>query len=76
MRHPGYACSRPLTLLGGVGFALRTHASHNFVATIVATSPWLGDAILWLAGAHALAALYHHFVLKDKVLIRCFRQPS
>jgi cytochrome b561 len=23
---------------------------------------------MWLAGAHALAALYHHFVLKDRVL--------
>jgi cytochrome b561 len=30
--------------------------------------PWLGDAIVWLAGAHALAALYHHFVLRDSVL--------
>ena len=29
---------------------------------------WLGDAILWVAGLHALAALFHHFVLKDRVL--------
>jgi cytochrome b561 len=29
----------------------------------------LGDAILWLAGFHALAALFHHFVLKDSVLV-------
>ena len=28
----------------------------------------IGDAILWLAGLHALAALYHHLVLKDGVL--------
>jgi len=27
-----------------------------------------GDAIMWLAGVHAAAALFHHFVLKDKVL--------
>ena len=29
---------------------------------------WLGDAILWLAGLHAAAALFHHFVLRDDVL--------
>ena len=29
---------------------------------------WFGDAILWLAGVHALAAIYHHFVLNDRVL--------
>ena len=29
---------------------------------------WLGDAILWLAGLHALAALFHHFVLRDGVM--------
>jgi cytochrome b561 len=30
--------------------------------------PWLGDAIVWLAGLHALAALFHHVVLRDGVL--------
>ena len=30
--------------------------------------PLLGDAIIWIAGAHAAAALYHHFFLKDDVL--------
>jgi len=29
---------------------------------------WLGDAIIWVAGLHAAAALYHHFWLKDDVL--------
>ena len=29
---------------------------------------FLGDAIMWLAGLHAAAALYHHFILKDGVL--------
>jgi cytochrome b561 len=27
-----------------------------------------GDAIMWLAGVHATAALFHHFILKDNVL--------
>ncbi len=29
---------------------------------------FLGDAIMWLAGAHAAAAIYHHLILKDGVL--------
>lgn len=61
----------PMTLLAG----LRINAF-----TILASSPlagladwgdvhsFLGDAILWLAGLHALGALYHHFRLKDGVL--------
>lgn len=28
----------------------------------------LGDTIMWLAGLHAAAALYHHFVRHDRVL--------
>lgn len=31
---------------------------------------WVGWAIIILAGLHALAALYHHYVLKDGVLRR------
>lgn len=30
----------------------------------------LGNAILWAAGLHAAAALYHHYVLKDGTLKR------
>jgi cytochrome b561 len=31
---------------------------------------WIGWAIIVLALIHALAALYHHYVLKDRVLVR------
>jgi cytochrome b561 len=31
---------------------------------------WIGWAIIILAALHALAALYHHYVLKDRVLLR------
>ena len=31
---------------------------------------WVGWAIIVLASLHALAALYHHYVLKDRVLVR------
>ena len=30
---------------------------------------WLGNIILWVAGGHAAAALYHHFFLRDRVLV-------
>jgi len=30
---------------------------------------WLGDALMWLAGLHATAALYHHFWRRDTVLL-------
>lgn len=58
----------PLTLgvLGEIAPLLPKNESlgHN-VAEI---HTWLGDAILWLAGLHAAAALFHHFVLRDDVL--------
>ena len=28
----------------------------------------LGNAIVWIAGLHASAALFHHFILRDRVL--------
>jgi len=30
--------------------------------------PLLGDVTIWLAGLHAAAALFHHFMLRDDVL--------
>lgn len=58
----------PLTLLAGVKVPSLLGTSHDAGATIAEIHTWLGDAILWLAGFHALAALYHHFFLKDDVL--------
>jgi cytochrome b561 len=58
----------PLTLLSGVEIAPLLGLSHDAGAKIAKIHTWLGDAILWLAGLHALAALYHHFVLGDGVL--------
>jgi cytochrome b561 len=59
----------PLTLLGGWEIASPLALSHDAGASIAKIHTWLGDAILWLAGFHALAALYHHLVLKDGVLL-------
>lgn len=57
----------PLTLLvGDIGPWLAK--SHDTGESIAELHGWLGDAILWLAGLHAVAALYHHYVLRDGVL--------
>jgi cytochrome b561 len=57
-----------LTFLGNVSIAPMLSESHDVGRRIASIHTWLGDAILWVAGAHAAAALYHHFVLRDGVL--------
>ncbi len=59
----------PLTLLGGLQVASPVGISHDLGASIANLHTWLGDAILWIAGVHALAAVYHHHLLKDQVLV-------
>ncbi len=57
-----------LTLLAGVDIPPWLSESHALGAKIAEIHTWLGDAIMWLAGLHALAGLFHHIVLKDGVL--------
>ena len=59
----------PLTLLGGLQIAPRLAESHALGDKIAEVHTWLGDLILWLAVFHALAALFHHFVKRDGVLV-------
>jgi cytochrome b561 len=58
----------PLTLLGGIELPPRLAESHSLGTQIAELHGWLGDALVWLAGAHALAGLLHHYVLKDDTL--------
>lgn len=58
----------PLTLLGGLEIAPVLTRSHDIGATIATVHTWLGDTILWVAGFHALAGIFHHAILKDGVL--------
>ncbi len=61
----------PLTLLGGFRI---TAFPFGFTVGPPGFLDWgevhkvLGDVIVWLAGIHAVAALYHHIKLKDTVL--------
>ena len=59
----------PLTLLAGIEIPPLLATSHDAGARIAKVHGWLGDAIMWLAGAHAAAAIFHHLVLRDGVLV-------
>ncbi|MCE4539077.1 cytochrome b/b6 domain-containing protein [Pelomonas sp. P7] len=61
----------PLTLLGGVRvdeFPLIAGSGLGEAADWGDVHGLLGDVLMWLAGLHAVAALYHHFRLRDGVL--------
>jgi cytochrome b561 len=61
----------PLTLVGGFRIDKMPWIEQSAVAH---WADWgdvhglLGDVIIWVAGAHAAAAVFHQFVLKDGVL--------
>jgi cytochrome b561 len=58
----------PLTLLAGIQIKPMLALSHDTGAAIATIHTWLGDAILWVAGLHAAAGIYHHLFLRDTVL--------
>ena len=60
--------AHPLTLPGGIRIGPWLPEMHALGKSVASIHTWLGDAILWVAGAHAAAALYHHFVLRDRAL--------
>jgi len=64
--------SHPLTLLGGVRIDQMPLIANSAIAPLAdwgEVHKFLGDAIMWLAGLHAAAAIYHHVILKDGVLL-------
>jgi len=63
--------AHPLTLLGGLRIDRMPLIAESPIAGL---ADWgdvhglLGDTIMWIAGVHAAAAIFHHVVLKDGVL--------
>jgi len=57
----------PITLVG-FDIAPRLAQMQQLGQAIMQIHKILGEAILWVAGAHAAAALLHHFHLRDDVL--------
>lgn len=58
----------PVELLTGLRLAPQVAPSHGLGALMAEIHGWMGDVMLWLAGAHAAAAIYHQTVLKDGVM--------
>jgi cytochrome b561 len=58
----------PLTLLGSTTFGPLLSQQPELGEAVSELHETLGNAIIWLAGLHAAAALVHHFVLRDRVL--------
>lgn len=64
--------AHPLTLLGGARIDQLPMIANSSLAKLADWGDvhgFFGDAIVWLAGLHAVAAIYHHMVLKDGVLV-------
>ena len=67
----------PLTLPGGLRvdeLPLVVSSSLVHLADWGDVHGFLADAILWLSGLHALAAIWHHRVLRDGVLLSMLPQ--
>ncbi len=63
--------SHPVTLLGGIRIDELPFIKALPIAELADWGDvhgFLGDAIITLAGLHALAAIYHHVMLRDGVL--------
>lgn len=58
----------PLTLLGIGSIGPMLQESRELGLQLAYFHGLLGDALIYLAGFHATAALYHHFWLRDDVL--------
>ena len=63
--------SHPLTLLWGVRVEQLNVIANSSIAKLADwgdVHKFLGNTIVWIAGFHALAAIFHHVILKDGVL--------
>jgi cytochrome b561 len=58
----------PITLLGVPNFGPMLPPAHDIGQSVANVHTILGNVIIWLAGLHAAAALFHHFVRRDRVL--------
>ena len=59
----------PVVLLADITLPNLLQPSHDLGVLVSMIHTWLGDLILWIAGLHAAAAIYHHYWRKDQVLL-------
>jgi cytochrome b561 len=60
--------AHPLTLFGIGNVGPLLPQAHDLGQSIADIHTILGNIIIWLAGLHAAAALFHHFILRDNIL--------
>jgi cytochrome b561 len=60
--------AHPLTILGIGNIRPMLAPAHDFGASLAYIHTILGNVIIWLAGLHAAAALFHHYMLRDATL--------
>ena len=60
--------AHPLTILGIGNIGPMLAPAHDLGASLAYIHTILGNVIMWLAGLHAAAALFHHYVLRDATL--------
>jgi hypothetical protein len=59
----------PLTLWGFGNIGPLLPQVHDVGLSVAALHTTLRNIILWVAGVHSVAALFHHFLLRDSVLL-------
>jgi cytochrome b561 len=57
-----------LNLLGNATIMAPFATMENVGELLLDLHPVLADSLMWLAGIHAVAALFHHYILKDNIL--------
>jgi cytochrome b561 len=62
----------PLTLWGFGNIGPMLSPAHDVGLSLASLHTTLGDIILWVAGLHAGAALFHHFFCATASSSRCF----
>ncbi len=75
-----YLEGHPVTFLGLGALGPVGPLAQSLGQSITSLHTSLGSFIVWVAGAHAAAALFHHFVMRDRVLVSMLpvagREPS
>ena len=59
----------PLTVWGFGNIGPMLAPAHDLGLSLADLHATLGNIMLWVAGLHAVAALFHHFFLHDSVLV-------
>jgi len=69
------ARGQPLPLFGLAEIASPWPRDRAFAGSVKEVHETVANALLLLATLHAAAALFHHFMLKDRVLVRMLAGP-